>query len=606
MRTLDEPGSDARPSARSSPSAREATRLGRIARVIGWAIAVGAIPPVAHNALAGRMSSALVLLVAQAGALAAVACVNRGRLNAGIALLVTVIQVCAGALVLVGGHGFHDVAMLLFPATLVVAGLMMRRGAFAAVAAATVGFVLAIGFAEISGLIVTDLSRFTFGRNLLDAAIILGVTAVAVSLLAESVRDSLARARENEAAAAAANEHLLEQARLLQASEERFRSLIDLAVDGILIGDTRRNVCGANRRVEELSGRPAEELVGRPISELFAPEEILRNPLRFDAIESGQTVVSERSLLRPDGTSIPVEVSSKKMPDGTYQSFIRDITERRRAERDEARLRDELRHMQKVEALGRLAGGIAHDFNNMLMVVQSTLSLAIRRSEGDSPVGRCLHEAEEATLRASALTRQLLTFGRRQPVLPAVTDLAALLRNLRPMLQGLLRSTATLELATPEASSPVVVDVGQIEQALVNLAMNARDAMPFGGTLRVVLSEVALGRERAEGLGLAAGPHVALDVIDTGTGLTDEARQHLFEPFFTTKPAGQGTGLGLATAYGTVRENRGAIEVESAAGKGTTFRLLFPVAPNGALPAPPVASRPAATIGGEDAPAASR
>jgi hypothetical protein len=155
---------------------------------------------------------------------------------------VTVIQVCTGALVIVGGHGFHDVAMLLFPATLVVAGLMLRRGAFAAVAAATVAFVLVIGLAEIAGLLVTDLSSFTFGRNLLDAAVILGVTAVAVSLLAESVRNSLARARENEAAAAAASEHLLEQTRLLLASEERFRSLIDLAVDGILIGDACRNV----------------------------------------------------------------------------------------------------------------------------------------------------------------------------------------------------------------------------------------------------------------------------------------------------------------------------------------------------------------------------
>jgi len=585
MRTLDELGSDARPAARPSSSARETAGLARIVRIIGWAIAAGAVPPVVHNLLAGRMSSALVLLVAQAGALGAVACVRRGRLDAGIALLVTVVQACAGALVIVGGHGFHDVAMLLFPATLVVAGLMLRRGAFAAVAVATVAFVIAIGLAETSGLIVTDLSRFTYGRNLVDAAIILGVTAVAVSLLAESVRDSLARARENEAAAAAANEHLLEQTRRLQASEERFRSLIDLAVDGIVIGDAGRNVCGANRRAEELSGRPAAELMGRPMADLFAPDDTRRKPLRFDALESGRTVVSERSILRPDGTTVPVEVSSKRMPDGTYQSFIRDITERRRAEQEQSRLRDELRHMQKVEALGRLAGGIAHDFNNMLMVVQSTLSLAIRRSDGDSPVGRSLHEAEQATQRASALTRRLLTFGRRQPVLPALTDLGTLLRSLRPMLQGLMSRGVTLDLAVPEASPPVVVDVGQVEQALLNLAMNARDAMPLGGSLRLQLSEVHLERERACGLGLAPGPHVAVDVIDTGAGLTAEARQHLFEPFFTTKPAGQGTGLGLATAYGTVRENRGAIEVLSEAGKGTTFRLLFPVAKDAAAAA---------------------
>jgi PAS domain S-box-containing protein len=586
MRTSDELGSDERAPAQGAGPADDSARLGRIVRIIAWAIVVGAIPSAAHNLRSGHEASAVVLIVGQIGALAAVALVRRKRLDAAIALLVAVVEICAGVLVVVGRHGFHDVAMLLFPATLVVAGLMLRRGAFAAVAAATVAFVLAIGWAEMNGLLVTDLSAFTYGRNLVDAAIILGVTAVAVSLLAESVRSSLARARENEAAAAAANQHLLEQTRRLQASEERFRALIDLAVDGIVIGDAERNVSGANRRVEELTGRTTTELIGRPIQDLFVPEETRRRPLRFDALEAGQAVVTERSLLRADGTSIPVEVSSKKMPDGTYQSFIRDISERRRAEEEQSRLRDELRQAQKVEALGRLAGGIAHDFNNMLMIVQSTLHLAIRRSESGSHVGRCLLEAEQATQRAAALTRQLLTFGRRQTVRPAVTALPALLRNLSPMLHGVLGGTVALEIVVPEETPRVVVDVAQIEQALVNLAMNARDAMPFGGSLRIAASTVDLDDERAEGLRLAPGPHVALDVVDTGIGLTAEARQHLFEPFFTTKPAGQGTGLGLATAYGAVRENRGAIEVTSEVGRGTTFRLLFPVAPDDAVADP--------------------
>ena len=583
MRTSDEPGSAAPMDRRLPAAADDDVRLGRIVRVIAWAIVAGAVPAVVHNALAGRATSALVLLVAQAGSLAALACVRRGRLDAAIALLVALMQLCAAGLVVVSGHGFHDVAMMLFPATLVVAALMMRRGAFAAVATATVILVVAIGSAEVGGLLVTDLSRYTYPRNLLDAAIILVVTAVAVGLLAESVRSSLARARENEAEAAAANRHLLEQTRRLRESEERFRALVDLAVDGILLGGADRRVHGANRRVEELTGRTAAELVGHPIDDLFDPEDTRGNPLRFEEVEAGRTVVSERSLLRADGATVPVEMSSKKMPDGTYQSFLRDISERRRAEREQSRLRDELRHAQKVEALGRLAGGIAHDFNNMLMVVQSTVSLAIRRSGNGSPVARCLREAEEATQRASTLTRQLLTFGRRQPVLPAVTEMPALLRNLRPMLRGILGPAVSFDLEMPEAVPTVLVDVGQVEQALVNLAMNARDAMPSGGTLRVAVSVVDLAGERAEGLRLAAGAYVAVDVSDTGTGISPETRQRLFEPFFTTKPSGQGTGLGLATVYGTVRESRGAIEVESAVGKGTTFRLLFPAAAEAAV-----------------------
>jgi PAS domain S-box-containing protein len=554
----------------------EAARLSRIVRFLAWAIAVGAIPPILHNALSGRWSSAAVLLVAEAGVLAALGWIRRGQVNAAIGLLVTVVQACAGALVIVGGHGFHDVAMLLFPATLVVAGLLLGRWTFAVVSVITVAFVVVIGLMETTGLVVSSLSAFTYGRNLVDAAIILGVTAVAVGLLAESVRTSLARARENEAAAAAANAGLVEQARLLRVSEERFRSLVELAVDGILIGDAQRRVVGANRRMQQLTARAAPELVGRSITDLFSPEEASRRPLRFEAVEAGEVVVSERLLLRRDGTTVPVEMSSKKMPDGTYQSFFRDITERRRAEEEQSRLRDEVRQAQKMEAVGRLAGGIAHDFNNMLMVVQSTVTVALRNVPQGSLVHRCLTEAEQATERASALTRQLLTFGRRRSVVRHVLHLGELVRDLRPMLAGIVGPAVALEIVTPAASSLVMADRGQLEQALVNLAMNARDAMPRGGRLEVVVSEDRLGPERAAALGTQPGPHVTLEVIDTGTGIAEDVRQHLFEPFFTTKPTGQGTGLGLAMVYGAVRENQGAIEVDSQPGRGTTFRLLLP------------------------------
>ena len=221
------------------------------------------------------------------------------------------------------------------------------------------------------GFLVTPQSRFTHARTLGDAAVVLGVTAVTVGLLAESVRTSLARARQNEAT--------------LQASEERFRSLIDFAVDGILIGDPEGRLIGVNRRFCELTGLTTEELLGRRLRDLFSREEMHRAPLRYDRVQAGETVVTERLLPRKDGTSVPVEMSSKRMPDGTYHSFVRDVTERRRAAEERARLQDELRHAQKMEAVGRLAGGIAHDFNNMLMVIGSSVAVALRDMEVGLP-----------------------------------------------------------------------------------------------------------------------------------------------------------------------------------------------------------------------------
>jgi PAS domain S-box-containing protein len=564
---------DGRPPAREDV---EGPRLRGIVEVIAWTIAVGAVAPILHNAYSGSLASAAALLAAEAGVLAAMALNRAGRLRAAVGVLVATVQLCAGALVIAGRQGFHDVAMLLFPATLVVAGLLLNRLAFAAVAAGTVLFVGAIGLAELTGLVVTPLSRFTYARNLADAVIILGVTTVAVSLLAESVRTSLARARANEASVAAANAELTEQAQRLLVSEERFRSLIDLAVDGILIGDSEGRVVGVNRRMQELTGLTAAELVGRSLRDFFPPEELRRAPLRHDLVAKGETVVTERLLRRRDGATVPVEMSSKRMPDGSYHSFFRDITERRRAQEEKARLQDELRHAQKMEAVGRLAGGIAHDFNNTLMAISSSVTVALRGLEPEGRAHRCLTEVEQATERAAALTRQLLTFSRKQAIAPRLLDLGELVENLRPMMAGIVGAEVALEIVAPRRLGLVLLDAGQMEQAVLNLAVNARDAMPEGGRLELGVTEVDLQGERAFALGLAPGRYVALAVADTGCGMTREVQQHLFEPFFTTKPSGQGTGLGLAMVYGAVKQNRGAIDVDSFPGRGTTFRLFFP------------------------------
>ncbi len=535
--------------------AAEWARLHGIVEIICWTIALGAVPPMLHNAFAQKWASAAALAVAEAGVLAASWVNRRGRLDAAVWILLATVESCAVALVLAGRHGFQDVAMMLFPATLVVAGLLLDRRAFAGVAAATVLFVVGIGLAEVRGLLVTPLSFSTSARNVLDAGIIVAVTAVAVGLLAESLRASLGRARRN---------------------EERFRALVDLAVDGILIGDSGGRVVGANRRFEELTGRTSDELVGRALEDLFSPEEMRREPLRLDRVDRGELVLVERLLLRKDGTAVPVEMSSKRMPDGSYQSFFRDVTERRRAEEEKARLQDELRQAQKMEAVGRLAGGIAHDFNNMLMVIGSSVTVARRALASPARVERCLDEVERAASRAGVLTRQLLAFSRKQEIAPRVLDLAHLVANLRPMLAGVVGRDVTLGIASPPGPCLVRVDAAQMEQALLNLAVNARDAMPDGGSLALELSGVEVGPEWAHALAVEPGEYVTLQVKDTGTGMTEDVLQHVFEPFFTTKPSGKGTGLGLSMVYGALRQNGGAVEVDSTPGRGTTFRLFVP------------------------------
>ena len=308
----------------------------------------------------------------------------------------------------------------------------------------------------------------------------------------------------------------------------------------------------------------------------FRPGSSKRAPLRWDLLDRGGTAVVERLVRGKDGTTVPVEMSSKRMPDGTFHSFFRDITERRRAEEEEARLQDELRHAQKMEAVGRLADGIAHDLNNMLMIIGASVAAALRDVAPGTRTHRCLSEVEQAAGRTAALTRRLLTFSRKEAIAPRVLDLADLVGSLRPMLAGIVRAGVTLEIDAPPNLGLVRVDAGQMEQALLNLALNARDAMPEGGRLALSVSDVALEGERAHALGLAPGPYVALRVADTGTGMAPDVREHLFEPFFTTKPPGKGTGLGLAMVYGAVRQNGGAIDVDSRPGGGSTFHLYFP------------------------------
>lgn len=252
---------------------------------------------------------------------------------------------------------------------------------------------------------------------------------------------------------------------------------------------------------------------------------------------------------------------------------IRYAVERRRAEEARQRLEEELRQSQKMEAIGHMAGGIAHDFNNILTAVLSFAGLAKRQVGEDHPAYGRLAGIEEASLRGAELTRQLLTFARRQVTVPRVFDLNELILNMDKFLRRLI--TADIELVTLPLPEParIKADPAQIEQVLVNLVVNARDAMPEGGTLTIRTTRKKLNKGFDDA---AYGNYVCLIVSDTGVGMVKEVLAHIFEPFYTTKAPGKGTGLGLATCYGIVKQNDGHISVESKPGEGAEFQVFLP------------------------------
>jgi len=240
---------------------------------------------------------------------------------------------------------------------------------------------------------------------------------------------------------------------------------------------------------------------------------------------------------------------------------------------------DQLRQAQKMEAVGRLAGGVAHDFNNVLTAIFGYTDLLLEQFAEDDARRADVEEIRKSAERAAALTRQLLAFSRKQIMQPRTIDLNAAICSLEKLLARLIGEDIELRLALQPEVHNVRADPGQVEQVLMNLAANARDAMPEGGTLRVATSNVTVGGDTSSRPGLKAGEYAMLTVHDSGMGMPQHVRAHVFEPFFTTKDQGKGTGLGLATVYGIVKQSGGWIYVESEEGQGTTFVIYLPRVP---------------------------
>ena len=368
----------------------------------------------------------------------------------------------------------------------------------------------------------------------------------------------------------------------LRESEQRFRTLIDGAPDGIFLesGDRFQFVNAALVRLLGAAG--PDDLVGTEVAARLSPEgqervRVHRQTLQGRALELPPT---NFDFVRLDGSQVPVETSAVTFPvhdEMVYLVFVRDRSERETAEAERAQLQAELENARRLESVGKLAGGVAHDFNNILMVQKGYCEL-MRMSlrEGD-PMAASLAQIEAHADRGAELTRQLLAFSRKQTLQPEVIDLNSLLGEMEGMLRRLVGEGVDLATVLSPHPATVKVDRSQFEQVLVNLAANARDSMPRGGTLTFEMSWVDVEEPQAErDLGLACGPYVKLSVRDTGRGMDEEAARRVFEPFFGRKKLAEGADLGLSTVYGIVRQSGGDIRVWSELGKGTAFDLYLP------------------------------
>ncbi len=375
---------------------------------------------------------------------------------------------------------------------------------------------------------------------------------------------------------------LVEEKERLAAETERlarqWQLTFDSSRDAILILDSQQRVTRANRAAETIFQRSLEEILGQRFWELAC-----------GGIDRVSSQVPEEALVGPTGGVVELRYGDRWLAvvtdpvQGTadtttaFIAHVHDVTDRKRMELERSALESQLLQAQKLEAIGRLAGGLAHDFNNMLSVILGCGEQLLDQLHPGDPLVEDVREIVEAARRSAAMTRQLLAFSKRQPLKPEVVFLNRHLREMERMLRRLIGEDIRLQLSLKDDLAPVTVDPGQIDQVILNLVVNARDAMPEGGELTIGTDNVELDSSYAAvHPEVRPGPYVLLAVTDTGRGMEAEVKDRIFEPFFTTKGGEKGTGLGLSTAYGIVKQSGGHIWVYSEPGRGTTFKVYLP------------------------------
>ena len=374
-------------------------------------------------------------------------------------------------------------------------------------------------------------------------------------------------------------EQALRKQRLSQAllaSEERYRLVTENIADAVFLLELDGRIVLANSRAEAVTGHSKAELVGRSICSLLPEAGAREAQARLSDLGAvaGVSPFFEVEVARDNGACVLLEVHmTNVLKDGMPVARLvvaRDITERRSLE-------DQLRQAQKMEGIGRLAAGVAHDFNNLLTAIGGRCYLVLKELTSENPLRRDIEIIQGAAERAAKLTYQLLAFSRKQILEPRVLDLNETVTGIEPLLSRMIREDIEITTALDPDAGRVKADTGQLEQVLLNLAVNASDAMPEGGQLILATGNVTLDEAYARvHSDVQPGPYVMLSVSDTGHGMTAEVQARIFEPFFTTKELGKGTGLGLATVYGIAKQSGAHITVESEPEKGTVFKLYLP------------------------------
>jgi two-component system cell cycle sensor histidine kinase/response regulator CckA len=362
----------------------------------------------------------------------------------------------------------------------------------------------------------------------------------------------------------------------LRQSDERYRIIIQTAMEGFWLADFQGRLLEVNDTYCRMSGYSEQELLDMNISDLEVIESSSDISAHVQKVITCGEDFFETCHRRKDGSIFDVEVSVQYLPieEQRLVAFLRDITERKKGDI----LQEKLRQTSKMESIGRLAGGVAHDFNNLLTVIQGSASLGIKGLNKNDPLYNRLKMIQEASERAEDLTRQLLAFSRKQIIEMKVINLNNLIDNFRKMLSRLIGEDIDLQTILSNDISNINADAGQMEQIIVNLSVNARDAMPNGGKLTIETANVELDEAYCQThADIQPGKYIMLTLSDNGIGMDDAIKEHIFEPFFTTKGVGEGTGLGLAIVYGVVKQHNGSIEFYSELGHGTTFKIYLPI-----------------------------
>jgi two-component system cell cycle sensor histidine kinase/response regulator CckA len=373
----------------------------------------------------------------------------------------------------------------------------------------------------------------------------------------------------------------------LKESEEKYRKLYNDAPVGYHELDHRGRIMQVNQTEADLLGYNRRELIGKYIWDLIAPDQrqAAKKSIKEKLLKQRITGRVERKYIRKDGDEIDVLVEQRLVMDSKgnvtgIRSIFHDITERKQMEKEREKLQTQLQHSQKLEAIGTLAGGVAHDFNNLLTIIQGNTDLAMMEVSKTDPIYKTLKQINITTIRAAALVRQLLLFGRKHQMEFVPLNINKTIEDMLKMLRRIIGENIKIRKQFKPDLWTINADEGNLQQLMMNLAVNARDAMPDGGILSIKTENIEVTENYCKKYSYARpGKYICLSITDTGTGIEKDILPHIFDPFFTTKEIGKGTGLGLSVVYGIIKQHEGWINVESEPGKGSTFKVYIKAVP---------------------------